>query len=130
MIYGSQNENNAFLEYSELKKSENNTISVMKSGMWVNPTYPEFGCSPDGLVETPGELGGLLEIKCPKILERCAPLSIISNLTKQQLASFCCKYENDKLVLKKVTVITIKSRCRWRFAIRPGAILLFGRQRE
>jgi hypothetical protein len=100
MEYGRKHENDAFLQYSKQKKTENVSVSVVKSGMWVNPLFPEFGCSPDGIVDFPGDSSGLLEIKCPKILQNCDPLLINSNLTQQQLTNFCCKCQNNKLVLK------------------------------
>jgi len=62
MAYGIRHEQAAFDEYANRQSASNDTLSVEKSGMWVNGRYPGFGCSPDGLVEEAGN-SGLLEIK-------------------------------------------------------------------
>jgi YqaJ-like viral recombinase domain len=99
MAYGIRHKQAAFDEYANRQSASNDTLSVEKSGMWVNGRYPGFGCSPDGLVEEAGN-SGLLEIKCPKILQNIHPLAL-NELTKNQLNSFCCKLVDDKLSLKK-----------------------------
>ena len=41
-------------------------ITVSKSGFWIDPSYPELGWSPDGLLYTiMNKLVGVLEINCP-----------------------------------------------------------------
>ena len=60
MKYGIESEPKA------IKKYECQTMSVVAtSGLWVNPKYPFFGRSPDGLV---GQ-NGIIEIKSLKIFK-------------------------------------------------------------
>ena len=97
MIYGQQNENLAFEYARHIAETTNGTVT--KSGIWINAKYPGFGSSPDGLVEE-CKSSGLVEIKCPKILENYHPLDL-NNLSSKQLSKFCCKLENGKLILKQ-----------------------------
>ncbi|ELT89274.1 hypothetical protein CAPTEDRAFT_31100, partial [Capitella teleta] len=60
MKYGHTHEGIAFQDYNNAQCQE-----VIQTGFWVNPKYPGFGCSPDGLIMKDGKLEGLLEIKCP-----------------------------------------------------------------
>lgn len=99
MKYGTTNEACAYKLYREFMTVKG--YEVKKSGFWVNPTYPEMGCSPDGLVYIQGNINGIIEIKCPYVLSSCPPLSIDVGLTKQQHNQFCSSKVNGKLVLKK-----------------------------
>ena len=71
--YGRQNKDVAFQQYkAEFCGSENN---VFKSGLWVNPAMPELCCSPDGVIrDSKNDLKGVIEIKCPFVLEKVNPL--------------------------------------------------------
>ena len=41
-----------------------------KTGLWINPAFPQIGASPDDLIADSAEDDdGLLEIKCPFILQ-------------------------------------------------------------
>ena len=99
MRYGIENEPFAFASYGKLLAERDPTgeSELLNSGFWVNPKWPQLGCSPDGLVEMSMHCGGagLLEIKCPAVIKDCHPLDIKTHLTKKQLANFCCSVESD-----------------------------------
>lgn len=101
IIYGKENESKAKTEDTNFWKSFN--YKIQDTGLWVNPKYPGFSASPDALVYAPLEVEpfGLLEIKCPKILENLKPNKIYK-LKKQQVYHFCSDFENGKLVLKRI----------------------------
>ena len=46
-LYGKNNEVAAFNTY----KDENPSYNVQKTGLWVNPKYPQLGCSHDGITQ-------------------------------------------------------------------------------
>ncbi|XP_048730406.2 uncharacterized protein LOC125647675 [Ostrea edulis] len=97
--YGQENEDNAFTQYVNLSKGNNET--TRKSGFWINPEYPELGCSPDGLIyDANNNLIGVLEIKCPLVLKDKDPLCIES-LKPCQRFNLCYTIENGILSLKK-----------------------------
>ena len=62
--FGVENEDKARIEYENDMLVNNPGFKVSKTGLWVNNTWPELGCSPDGLVYDPKESDneGLLEI--------------------------------------------------------------------
>ena len=73
MQYGRKHEDDAFEQCSNEVCSTDMTddsITLCKSGFWVNPEYPEMGCSPDGLFFQGNTSVELLEIKFPAILEK------------------------------------------------------------
>lgn len=82
--YGRENEEKAREEYAVAFEFE-----VAKTGLWVNSKYPGLGASPDAIVFDPQSgSSGLLEIKCPKILENLLPTDL-EKLTSTQRQSFC-----------------------------------------
>ena len=99
MKYGTDHEDDAFSQYRQCDYAKGHTVT--KSGFWVNPQYPGFGCSPDGLVYIGEDLVGIVEIKCPMTLAKTSPLEAENVLTKSQLQSFCCKVEQGQLWLKE-----------------------------
>lgn len=54
-------------QYTNYMKHNVHPVKTFSSGFIVNPSYPFFGCSPDGKVidETKDSPNGILEIKCP-----------------------------------------------------------------
>ncbi|XP_071085447.1 uncharacterized protein [Haliotis cracherodii] len=100
MRYGSHNEKRAFEDYS-LKYVE--TFTCLASGFWINSKYPELGCSPDGILQSLSTdvADGVLEIKCPSVLENINPTEAKEKLTKKQYYSFCSTFENGRLKLKR-----------------------------
>lgn len=46
-LYGRENESKAFKQYM----NENPNFIVEKTGLRLNPAYPQLGCSPDGLIK-------------------------------------------------------------------------------
>ncbi|KAH3753356.1 hypothetical protein DPMN_187991 [Dreissena polymorpha] len=68
--YGRTNESKAFQQYSETV-NENQTVET--TGLWINPKFPELGCSPDGILKTDGKSTSVIEIKCLFILECIHP---------------------------------------------------------
>ena len=61
--YGKKNEINALRKYGEIKN-----VLVGLSGLWINRKYVHLGASPGGLIFKDGQLEGILEVKCLKIL--------------------------------------------------------------
>lgn len=89
MQYGRENEEIARQKYKDFT-SKKFSYEVQSSGLWVNSKYPGLGASPDGLILDPlRNTTGVLEIKCPKILENFNPTDL-HFLTPQQRTSFCC----------------------------------------
>jgi hypothetical protein len=101
ILYGQENEPKALEQFTK----ENPNLIIEKTGLWLNPTYPQLGCSPDGLTkDTQSGEEGLLEIKCPFVLKHCNPSNMKKDevtLTKKQINNFFCSIENDKLRLKR-----------------------------
>lgn len=98
--YGKDNEDKAFQQYSsEICDAE--TV-VSKSGFWVNPKNPEFGCSPDGLIlqTSTNTLKGVVEIKCPAKLANLSPYEL-DKLPKMNQSNQCFRIENGVPKLKK-----------------------------
>lgn len=100
MRYGQQNEPVARSEYAEFFGFEVTTV-----GLCINSKYPGIGASPDALVfDQTTNSCGLLEIKCPIILEKLMP-NELHKLSPQQRRSFCCTMATDnsssRLILKR-----------------------------
>lgn len=93
--YGRDNEEVAKKKYTDFT-SKKFGFQISDCGIWVNPKFPGIGASPDGLVtDGPNNTHGLLEIKCPKILEHLGPTDL-HLLTPRQRSSFCCALLNPK----------------------------------
>lgn len=97
MKYGICNEKNACLDYEAAFN-----VKISDVGLCVNSKYPGLGASPDSLVlDLSNNSHGLLEIKCPKILENLMPTEL-SKLSSRQRSSFCCKLvDENSMTLKK-----------------------------
>ncbi len=106
MMYGQEHEHNARCAFvTEMQKSSPGLV-VTETGMWVNPEYPNIACSPDGIVHDPnveqGDMTGLIEIKCPKVLENVHPINAKQHLSREQLQSFCLTDNGSgELMLKR-----------------------------
>lgn len=91
-----ENESKAFEQYM----NENLNFIVEKTGLWLNPAYPQLGCSPDGLIkDIQSGLEGIIEIKCPYVLKHCDPNDVNNN--KKGTEQLFCTIENGKLRLKR-----------------------------
>lgn len=98
MAYGKERESEAFTAYSV---SCRDGESVVKSGFWVNPKFPEVGASPDGLIyDNEGRMKGILEIKCPYVLVDCHPNNI-EGLKPNQKKNLCYDLVNNVPRLKR-----------------------------
>ncbi|KAH0540002.1 hypothetical protein KQX54_011019 [Cotesia glomerata] len=76
MQYGRANEDIARQKYEDFT-CKKFSYEVKSSGLWVNSKYPGLGASPDGLISDPlKNTTGVLEIKCPKILEKYNPTDL------------------------------------------------------
>lgn len=62
--YGNEIEETVFERYKNIMADDG--VTVVKRGFWIDPSYPDLGCSADGLLYTIDEdkLVGVLEIKC------------------------------------------------------------------
>ncbi|MCG7868599.1 MAG: YqaJ viral recombinase family protein [Candidatus Thiodiazotropha taylori] len=98
--YGLENEKTARQSYHSLKSGK---VNVFETGLWVSNLNPELGCSPDGLIfdlDEP-ERYGILEIKCPKILENKPVSEFLNSLTSKQLKHFCLQNVDGKISIKE-----------------------------
>lgn len=100
ILYGKHNEKTAFNLYKGVLEAVS-VHKVKESGLWVNPDYPGFGASPDGLVYEADKLVGILEIKCPMTLQKCHPGDAARMLSKKQMSAFCCAELGGTLKLKQ-----------------------------
>ena len=93
MAYGISEEGTARQRYSETMN-----VVVRESGLWVNKKYPHLGASPDGLLED----GGIIEIKCLKILrERSVGDLIKTHTTVPNIGQQCFFVDDGKLLLRR-----------------------------
>ena len=87
--WGTQHEDDAKKQYLEhLQSSGYHAATIKESGLVIDNDCPSLACSPDGLVDIPGEEGGVVEIKCPYAAakEGLDPFSAASTLK-----TFFCK---------------------------------------
>ena len=56
---------NAKEAYLQLIKSKHKNFSINESGLFINPQFPQFGATPDGIVRCECCGVGVLEVKCP-----------------------------------------------------------------
>lgn len=117
--YGRDNEEVARRKYIDFT-SRKFGFKIFDCGLWINPKFPGIGASPDGLVEdVRNKTFGLLEIKCPKILEHVGPTDL-HVLTPQQRNSFCC-------ILLKPRCIILKRNHQYHYQIQTQ-MAITGRQ--
>jgi len=101
LMHGRENEHLAFQEYVNANDIITCNEKITKSGFWIDPAYPELGCSPDGLIfDEDNQLKGVLEIKCPIVLKDKDPLCL-EKLKKTQINHLCYKIMNNSIVLKE-----------------------------
>ena len=55
----------ALAEYAAVKQAEEPNFAITRCGLVVSETHPWLAVSPDGLVESPSNRLGIVEIKCP-----------------------------------------------------------------
>ncbi|KAK4884885.1 hypothetical protein RN001_001156 [Aquatica leii] len=67
--WGLSHENDAFQEFCSLQMLTHEDFVVEKCGFIINPTFPQFGASPDGITSCSCCGKGTLEIKCPYVLK-------------------------------------------------------------
>ena len=98
--YGLENEVVARTSYESLK---GDAIKVTETGLWVSSSDPELACSPDGIVVDSADPDryGLLEIKCPKILENKSVSDFSKTLTAKQMQQFCLQDVDGIISLKR-----------------------------
>ncbi|KAK3910032.1 Exonuclease [Frankliniella fusca] len=100
--YGQNKEKKARECYESEMKQSDPSVTVETSGLWRNPQFMEFGCSPDGIVSSKLGPKKLLEIKCPEMLKHGDPLNFEKYLNKSQQSRFCLhRSKNGELKLKK-----------------------------
>ena len=79
---------------------------VISTGLWMAAENPELACSPDGLVMDPSlsdhQLGkyGLLEVKCPLMLEEKDVKDFDKVLPKKQISQFRLERRDGSMKLK------------------------------
>ena len=103
MLYGQENEAIALAEYRRGAQLNSPNLKAIKTGFWINSKFPELGCSPDGLVLDPQsdvDIYGLVEIKCPYILQAHSVKKFDDCLNSAQVKRFCLERVNQELHLK------------------------------
>ncbi|XP_077058645.1 uncharacterized protein LOC143711198 [Siphateles boraxobius] len=94
--WGIDHEEEARQTYVTLTASQHDNLKVEQCGFIINPSFPEVGASPDGLIHCTCCGKGCLEIKCTykhqnnSILQACTDDS-----------NFCLQLTDGKLILKK-----------------------------
>ncbi|KAL3891605.1 hypothetical protein ACJMK2_003860 [Sinanodonta woodiana] len=84
-----------------MAKNTGKDIRIQRSGFWINPLYPELGCSPDGLVyNQDNKLIGVVEMKRPFVLAGKDPLCV-DELNANQRNNLCYHVVNGMPCLKK-----------------------------
>ena len=107
MRYGNESENLARRQYLQDSQKIMPGYNVVTTGLWVSAEHPELACSPDELVLNPNlkdhelQHNGLLEIKCPKLLEDIDVHDFLCKLSKKQLSNFCLAKTDGQIYLKK-----------------------------
>lgn len=91
--YGCNHEKYAIRDFTIAMKKKHQGFEVKKVGLVVNPKWPYFGASPDGMCNCECCESALLEVKCPY----CVRDSVVSDLTFKN--SFL-KTIGDQLLLK------------------------------
>ena len=89
--YGCRHEKDAKETYISKTKDKHTNFHVSRSGLVVDPNYPFFGASPDGLIRCDCCGTGVLEIKCPFT---CKDKSFL--LKSKESSSFCLKTNDDQ----------------------------------
>ena len=90
--WGTQHEDDAKKQYLEyLKSSGYPAASIKESVLVIDDDCPSLACSPDGLVDIPGEEGGIVEMKCPFVAakEGMDPVSASVHFDDVLLQSWC-----------------------------------------
>ena len=100
MIYGTNNEKTALRQYGEIM---NATVGL--SGLWVNEKYTHLAVSPDGLIFNNGQIEGVVEVKCLKILRLNTVTDIVNDMANEKIlqpevARQCFNVLDKKLILK------------------------------
>ncbi|KAK3931967.1 Ribonuclease Y [Frankliniella fusca] len=117
MNYGSSLESNARKAYTEHLREKEEDVDVIKTGIWVNPRYPQLSCSPDGIiVDTYGFLR-LLEIKCPIVLANMDP-NDFESLPTHQLKHFCLTRS------KETGIVELKKSNLWYYQVQQSLNIL------
>ena len=109
MQLGINKEDEAREDYKNTMTEKRPLVTVETSGLWINPSWPLFACSPDGLVYDPSESSphGLLEIKVLKVLQKHSvedlPIAVAQQRVKRSVINQACfKIGEDKtLQLRK-----------------------------
>lgn len=103
LTHGKTYEKKGIQKYLEYRQTFDSTVSVDDTmGLTMRQDYPEFGCSPDGLVYSNYNAPRLLEIKCPFSLRFAAPEDYEDALTDLQKRTFYLeKNVNGDIVLKQ-----------------------------
>ncbi|KAG8177206.1 hypothetical protein JTE90_010779 [Oedothorax gibbosus] len=92
--WGCTHEGTARKAYLKSSMEKHLNFNVSTAGFFINPEYPQFGASPDGIVECDCCGEGCLEIKCPFCIRDC---------TKEQLydKENCMECINGQFSLKR-----------------------------
>ena len=115
---------------AEKLMSENKTLVITNSGLWVSPDNPFLGGSPDGSVYHYSEpiSFGFVEVKCPYNPRYITPAEVCSD------PSFCCRLVmhngTEQLTLKESHPYYYQVEDRRPLDVGPGMILSSSLQRE
>ncbi|XP_044746326.1 uncharacterized protein LOC123307908 [Coccinella septempunctata] len=99
MAYGKANEVVARQEYAKIL---NENQSLVEKGLMLNVNHPYMATSPDGVVMIGNEIDHIIEIKCPKVLEKCRGIyNFDTHLSKSQSNSFFLEKKNNTISVKR-----------------------------
>ncbi|KAH6933202.1 hypothetical protein HPB50_013442 [Hyalomma asiaticum] len=101
--YGLRNENVAADRYCSVMKSHGHNVSLRYCGLFVNPTCPWLGASPDRLIYDPEEASyGVLEVKCPYSLKDSTPEVAKAQSVGHAIKKFHTKHKFGKRVRRSL----------------------------
>lgn len=103
IAHGKKYEKEGLKKYLQYRQTFDSTVTIEDCmGLTIREDYPEFGCSPDGLVFSQYNEPRLLEIKCPFSLKSVPPEKYEDVLNDNQKKTFCLeKNWNGDIVLKQ-----------------------------
>lgn len=71
--WGLNKEALARADYCTMVQDDHQLFEIDDAGLFVNPSYPHLGASPDGLIRCACCGDGIIEIKCPYSIQDTTP---------------------------------------------------------
>ena len=77
--WGLNNEDNARICYTEMMEESHVNFRFFPCGLYINPSFPHLGATPDGIISCDCCGTGLMEIKCPYKYRDMNPKHVIAS---------------------------------------------------